>query len=254
MNLLYNNTVFKGVNFVEKKCKIEHLSKSYLINNTPQYIFRDFSMEFSCEKIVVFLGKSGCGKTTLLRMICALEDADEGDIIFQDEQGKFMEMRFGTVFQEPRLLPWRTVLENVLIHQQNPEKDFGMELIEKVKLNGFENSYPDEISGGMAARVAIARALAYRPNMLLMDEPFAALDYFTRQEMETDLIAFQQKEHIGVFFITHDLDETLLLAKEIIVLEKGKAGKKFVIDKPYPRNLADEDLVELKNTLMELLA
>ena len=239
---------------MEKVCKIENLSKSYLVSNKKQYIFQDFSMEFSCENIVVFLGKSGCGKTTLLRMICALENADEGKILFQDELGNPLEMRFGTVFQEPRLLPWRTTLENVLIHQKNPERDFGMKLLEKVKLNGFENSYPDEISGGMAARVAIARALAYRPNMLLMDEPFAALDYFTRQEMEMDLIDFQQKEHIGVFFITHDLDETLLLAKEIIVLEKGKSGKKFIIDKPYPRNLADEDLIELKNTLMELLA
>jgi len=237
-----------------KICELNHISKSYQKDGNDLHIFADFSLNLPGDEIIIFVGKSGCGKTTLLRMLCGLEEVDAGEIRFLKDDQEVQNLRFGMVFQDSRLFPWRTVLENVLIHQKVPNVTRGMELLKQMQLEGFENSYPNEISGGMAARVAIARALAFDADLLLMDEPFAALDYFTRQEMENQLIQLHLQQKVGVFFVTHDLDEAILLGEKIVVLKAGEPAECFPIELPYPRDLNDPSLQLLKKKLLELLA
>ena len=238
---------------MQKKCKISNLKKVYPLEKGENVIFDDFSLEISLEEITVFLGKSGCGKTTLIRLMADLEKSDAGKIEFFDEKGEKYQPKLGMVFQEARLLPWKSVLDNVLIHQEKKEPQKAIELLQKIGLGDFINAYPADLSGGMAARVAIARALSYEPSLLIMDEPFAALDYFTRLNMEEEVIKLVQEKKIGIVFITHDLDEALLLAKKIVVLKKGEKAQEFELKQAYPRDLFSPDLKELKEELLKML-
>ena len=199
------------------------------------------------------VGYNGCGKTTLLRLLADLEDMDAGEIDCFDEKGTKIYPKIGMVFQEPRLLPWRDVLGNVLIHQEKQEESLGLKWLAQVGLADYAHTYPDELSGGMSARVAIARALSYEPELLLMDEPFAALDYFTRAELEKETIRLSREQNLGVVFITHDLDEALLMAKKIVVLKKGEKAEEFQIDEDYPRDLTAEKMITLKKALLNIL-
>ena len=151
------------------------------------------------------------------------------------------------------MLPWRDVLGNVLIHQEKQEESLGLKWLAQVGLADYAHTYPDELSGGMSARVAIARALSYEPELLLMDEPFAALDYFTRAELEKETIRLSREQNLGVVFITHDLDEALLMAKKIVVLKKGEKAEEFQIDEDYPRDLTAEKMITLKKALLNIL-
>ena len=234
-------------------CEIKNLTKIYPLEGGENVIFADFSLEFQTDEITVFLGKSGCGKTTLLRMLAGLEKAEAGSIDFFDESGAKIYPKIGMVFQEPRLLPWRDVLGNVLIHQEKQDESLGLKWLEQVGLKNYAHTYPDELSGGMAARVAIARALSYEPELLLMDEPFAALDYFTRAELEKETIRLSHEQNLGVVFITHDLDEALLMAKKIVVLKKGENAEEFRLDEAYPRDLTTEKMLNLKKKLLNIL-
>ena len=234
-------------------CVIKNLTKIYPFESGENVIFDNFSLEFQTDEITVFLGKSGCGKTTFLRLLADLEDMDAGEIDFFDEKGAKIYPKIGMVFQEPRLLPWRDVLGNVLIHQEKQEESLGLKWLAQVGLADYAHTYPDELSGGMSARVAIARALSYEPELLLMDEPFAALDYFTRAELEKETIRLSREQNLGVVFITHDLDEALLMAKKIVVLKKGENAEEFQIDEDYHRDLTAEKMITLKKALLNIL-
>lgn len=234
-------------------CEIRGLRKVYPLDDGENVIFDNFSLNFSTEEITVFLGKSGCGKTTLLRLLAKLESADSGEIKFFAADGTPNAPKIGMVFQEARLLPWRDVLGNVLIHQDTPDEAEGLKWLKQVGLAEYAHTFPTELSGGMAARVAIARALSYEPEILLMDEPFAALDYFTRAELERETIRLANEQKLGIVFITHDLDEAILLAKKIVVLKKGEPAEEFVLTDSYPRDLTTEKLINLKKELLRIL-
>ena len=234
-------------------CSIEQMHKSYPLQNEIQHIFFDLTLDIPLEGITVLLGKSGCGKTTLLRLIAGLEQAEQGSIIFKEE-GKPYQPKIGMVFQESRLFPWMSVAENILVSRETFVPEDALPYLELVGLDARElHSKPDALSGGMAHRVAIARALAFKPDLLLMDEPFAALDYFTRMSLQQKLLEIQQKTGTAIIFVTHHVDEALLLADRILVLDKGKTPISLNISVAQPRQVEDSLLVAYKKEILDLL-
>jgi len=204
---------------------------------------RDVSLQIMPGEFVCLVGPSGCGKTTLLRLIDGLLEPDSGYISIDGHSSPTPGPQAGFVFQSFRLLPWRTVLDNVefpLEIQQldkHLRRDRAMDYVRLVGLEGFENSYPHELSGGMQQRVGLARALALEPQILLMDEPFAALDAQTREFMQMELSRIWQNLGIAVVFVTHSLDEALFLADRVVLMgpRPGHIQEVMTVHMPRPR-------------------
>ena len=198
--------------------RIEGLRKSFTIGGKTLEVLRGLDLTGDTGEITVILGRSGCGKTTLLKLLCGLEQPDGGHFSFS--QGA---ARVGVVFQEPRLMPWRNCLQNITfgLKKQETDPEKIAQLVRVVGLEGFENAYPAQLSGGMQHRVALARALACAPDLVLMDEPFAALDYFTRAAMQRELLRIHRETGMGVILVTHNIDEALLLGDRICVMSGG---------------------------------
>ena len=234
-------------------CKLNQVNKSYPLQDDIQHIFLDLTHDLPLDGITVLLGKSGCGKTTLLRLIAGLEQPDSGEITFLKNSAAY-QPKIGMVFQESRLFPWMSVAENIFVSRETFSPEEAIPYLELVGLDARDlHSKPDALSGGMAHRVAIARALAFEPDILLMDEPFAALDYFTRMSLQQKLLEIQQKTGTAIIFVTHHVDEALLLANRILVLDKGKAPIPLDISAAQPRHLEDAALVEYKKKILDLL-
>jgi NitT/TauT family transport system ATP-binding protein len=196
------------------------------------------------NEFISVIGPSGCGKSTLLKIIGGLLPPSKGDIIVFGKSASEARSKalFGFVFQNPVLLPWRTALSNVHLpleilgkNSSDPEKP--VSLLRLVGLQGFENSYPRELSGGMQQRVAIARALVFDPEILLMDEPFGALDEITRDKMNIDLLRIWSETGKTVIFVTHSIPEAIFLSQRVVVLTSRPSVMKKIIDVklPYPR-------------------
>ncbi len=228
--------------------RIRNLYKAFQVAGKHVQVFKGLELELDASRITVVLGRSGCGKTTLLRVVSGLETYDSGEICLEDG------IRLGIVFQEPRLMPWLNVRQNITFGLKKKEID-GEEidgLIAMTGLDGFERAYPSQLSGGMQQRAALARALSHDPSYILMDEPFAALDYFTRKSMQDELLRIQQKNQKGVLFVTHSIDEALTLGHRIVVLEDGRCGMQLDLeDQPYPRELLSEDMIEIKKKIIK---
>ena len=234
-------------------CRLQHVTKEYPLQKGVQRIFSDLTLDLPLEGITVLFGKSGCGKTTLLRLIAGLEQPEHGKISFIHNQ-EIIQPKIGMVFQESRLLPWFNVAENIMISKNKWSDADALPFLELVGLDARHlHSKPDALSGGMAHRIAIARALAYAPDLLLMDEPFAALDYFTRMTLQQTVIEIQQQTNTAVIFVTHNVDEALLLAKQILVLKKGETPVAFSVEEAYPRQLELPALVQRKKAILDLL-
>lgn len=186
------------------------------------------------------LGPSGCGKSTLLRVIAGLTRPTTGILEWSEENGRDL----GFVFQEPTLMPWATALANVAL----PLKLRGMgkrerearaaEALDKVGLKGFERAWPRELSGGMKMRVSLARALVVRPKLLLMDEPFAALDEITRHRLNDDLLELWKQSGVTIVFVTHSVFESVFLSQRIVVMtaRPGRVSAELAVTEPYPRS------------------
>lgn len=199
------------------------------------------------HEFLSLLGPSGCGKSTALRLIAGLAEPSTGHIRWpSDDRPTDRRPAAGFVFQEPTLMPWATVFDNVFLplrlqgstrHDARPRID---ESLGMVGLEGFESAYPRELSGGMKMRVSIARAIVTEPELLLMDEPFAALDEITRFKLNDDLLALWQDKRWTVIFVTHSVYESVYLSSRIVVMttRPGKASAELAIDAPYPRNEA----------------
>lgn len=229
---------------------VSGLCKSYALPERTLQVLSGVTLRLSSGKITVLLGKSGCGKTTLLRILAGLEKPDAGEIVIPARQ------RVGVIFQEPRLMPWLSVEENILL--ADPGKKLMQErlrqLIRLVGLCGFEKAWPRQLSGGMQQRVALARALAYEPEWLLLDEPFSALDYFTRRTMQRELLRVQQTEQKGLFLVTHHLDEALYLADEILLLREGHISQRYILpERTRDQDPAEETLPHLKERILKEL-
>ena len=229
--------------------EIEGLEKRYTLENGTLDVLRGLDLALEAGAVTVVLGRSGCGKTTLLRLVGGLEKPDAGRIRFQGS-GKA-----AYVFQEPRLMPWLTVLDNVRFglkrKEIDPETVHG--IIATVGLTGFERALPSQLSGGMQQRVALARALATRPSLILMDEPFAALDHFTRQSMQRELLHTRQATDASILFVTHAIDEALTLADRVVLLSGGVISAAFSIDLPHPRDLLCDELIRTRREITSAL-
>lgn len=224
--------------------------KRYEVSGRAIDVLRGVSMSAPAGAITVILGKSGCGKTTLLRLTGGLERPDAGEIRFS------MANRPAFVFQEPRLMPWLNTWDNAAfgLRRADIDPDDLRRIIATVGLSGFERAYPTQLSGGMQQRVALARALAYHPSFIMMDEPFAALDYFTREQMQQELLRVQCGTGASILFVTHSIDEALLLARRIAIICDGRIAAEFDIGAPtLGRNLMDDEFIALKRAIIAKL-
>ena len=187
-------------------------------------VLKDVSLTVGDGEIVALIGPSGCGKTTLLDIISGLSHPDSGTVIGGEN--------ISYMFQSARLLPWRTVYENIRLVREDVSPEEIHELIKAVGLEGFANYYPDQLSGGMAKRCALARAFHYQGTHLLMDEPFQGLDYGIRMEMIAMLLSVWKKHRQGILFVTHEIDEALTVASKIVLLRARPMTIRDVISLP----------------------
>ncbi|MEQ8710622.1 MAG: ABC transporter ATP-binding protein [Rhodospirillales bacterium] len=226
------------------KLELRNLEKSFPRGKEePIHVVKDFSLEIRNLEFLAVIGPSGCGKSTLLRLIDGLIPADRGSIFMdgRDVTGIVGGQGRGMVFQSFDLFPWRTTRENVEFGLEvrgvgaAERRERALHYIKLVGLSGFENSFPHELSGGMQQRVGFARALAIKPEILLMDEPFGALDVQTRDILQDELLNIWDKEQKTVLFVTHSIEEAIYLADRIAVITPRPAGVHRIIDVPFER-------------------
>ena len=223
----------------EPAVRVSNLHRSF---NEAGGVLNGLDLEIPPGEFVVLLGKSGCGKSTLLRALAGLDEAVEGSGLIAVPE------RVSVVFQDSRLLPWATVLDNVLfplkmmkrLTPESPKQ--AMRLIELVGLSGFERKYPRELSGGMQMRVGICRSLVHNPDILLMDEPFSALDALTREELTLELMRIWREQPKTVLFVTHSIPESVMLADRVVVLSPrpGRIAEIINVNVPRPRQFGME--------------
>lgn len=218
---------------------ISHVSMSYMKDKSIVKVLDDVSLDVREKEFISIIGPSGSGKTTLLRIIAGLvQKPSSGNITIQGESvtTAVKNREVGVVFQRPALMPWRTVLKNVLLPMEiqgairKEHVDRAREILKFMALSEFENAYPGMLSGGMQQLVGIARALVFGPRILLMDEPFGALDAMTRQKMGSELLRIWTQYKKTVFFITHDISEAVLLSDRVVVFSKRPARIKRIIN------------------------
>lgn len=240
-----------------KKLTIKNLEKKFISEkNTSVEAVKDMAFTVEDKEFLCIVGPSGCGKTTLLRMIAGLETPTDGNIKWDDSEEK--DHRIGFVFQDDALLPWRSTNDNIafgLELQNEPKEKIREKVSELVKfmnLDGFENSYPKELSGGMQKRVAIARALVIDPDLLLMDEPFVSLDAQTRNVLQRELIRVWKEKHNTIIFITHNVDEAVFLADRVLVLTPRPTAVKaeVKIELPRPRERTSNEFTKIRKEIL----
>ena len=230
--------------------EIDALEKTFQSNAGPITALHDITFDVHRREFICVIGPSGCGKSTLIRMVAGLEIPTSGEMRLDGKPIRKPGADRGMVFQNYTLFPWLTVERNVMFgpkvsgdgsHRAESE---ARQWIEMVGLSGFENHYPNQLSGGMKQRVAIARALANRPRIMLMDEPFGALDAQTRATMQNYLLQIWRNVELTVLFITHDLDEAIYLADRIVVLGRNPGHVKEIIEVPVPRPRSTEQMLD----------
>jgi sulfonate transport system ATP-binding protein len=231
---------------------LEAISRDFVVDGRHIAALCDVSLHLPAGSITSIVGRSGCGKTTLLRVLAGLEQPSAGRIRFA---GTGPSPRIGVVFQEARLLPWRTVEGNVGLGLDGLTPDQYTRRIDEalalVGLSSFRNAMPDQLSGGMAQRVAIARALVREPELMLMDEPFSALDSFTRRQLQQELIRIWQIRAPTILFVTHDIEEAVLLGQQLVVIEAGRIASLHRIDQALPRSPTDPAIVRQRQIVMD---
>jgi ABC-type nitrate/sulfonate/bicarbonate transport system ATPase subunit len=220
------------------------------------------SMNVAENDFITILGPSGCGKSTLLRIVAGLDQQSSGEVLLEGKRIAGPGADRGMVFQSYTLFPWLSVIDNVCFGlnergmARNDQLEVAQGFIKKVGLNGFERHYPRQLSGGMQQRTAIARALANRPRMLLMDEPFGALDHQTRELMQELLLSIWEAERKTVLFVTHDIDEAVFMGNRVVVMSArpGRIKLDRAVSIPHPRSYAIKttpEFVALKAELTE---
>ncbi len=234
------------------KIMAEHIDKVYTTGKSSTTAIEDVSVNIQDNDFVCIVGPSGCGKSTLLRMLAGLDFPTKGDIIIDDRHVSGPGPDRGMVFQTYTLFPWMSVEDNIKFGlkikkmQKDKQQEIADRYLEIIGLTKFAKAYPKELSGGMKQRVAIARALANQPEVLLMDEPFGALDPHTKSMMQLLMREIWEKEHPTVVFITHDIDEAVFLSNKIYVMSArpGKIIKEVNVYLSHKRNLDLKDTAE----------
>lgn len=243
-----------------EQLQIRHLTKRYTTQGTdiildhaqrPQTtrtVFEDLSLSFPIGKLSVILGRSGCGKSTLLRLLNAPDERDGGEICFPEG------WHTALLSPEPYVITWTSVLRNVALAAgagRTPEERMALaaRLLELVQLSDYADLTPTELSTGMKQRLGLARVLASQAQILLMDEPFASLDFITREELQQQLLAIQAQMNKTILLVTHQLDEALLLGQRIVVMHAQGQPRTFELDIPYPRDLRAPELLALRGEI-----
>jgi sulfonate transport system ATP-binding protein len=241
--------------------RIENVSKRFA---NGFIALDDLNLTVAQGEIVSLVGTSGCGKSTLLRIISGLEYPTVGEVFIDDEAIHSPHPKIGLIFQEPRLMPWLTVRKNVefgldtlpnVKFNRLERRDLVDRILERVSLTEFANTLPRQLSGGMAQRVAIARALITKPSILLLDEPFSALDAFIRMKLQDHLLSIWDYDRPTLILVTHDIEEALVLSDRIIVLRgnPGHIHQEFIIDLPRPRKRTDPLFQQGKEAILATL-
>lgn len=242
--------------------RIQGAAKTYASKSGPSIALLPVTTEIRAGEFISLVGPSGCGKTTLLKMCAGLIKPSAGTITFGDTGKSIAPGEFGFVFQAPALLPWRTVLSNVVLSADilGLDRAAAMErargLLATVRLAGVEEKYPRELSGGMQQRAAIARALLHDPDILFMDEPFGALDAMTREDLNMELQRISRKQHKTILFVTHDIEEAVLLSDRVLALSSGpgRLVETVNIALPYPRSMAVKGDPEFRQAVAKIRA
>jgi NitT/TauT family transport system ATP-binding protein len=240
------------------KVRIEGVSQAF---DQAQLVLDRIDLDIAEGSLTCLLGPSGCGKTTLLNMVAGFVRPSRGRVIVDGVEVTGPSADRGIVFQDYALFPWRTAVENVefgpKIRQLSKKecRDIAMHYLAMVRLEAHADKLPRQLSGGMKQRVAIARALANRPSVLLMDEPFGALDAQTRETLQEEMLRIRQLERNTVLFVTHSISESLYLADRIVVMatRPGAVKQIFDIDLPYPRDRLNRAVVDLEHQIKQLV-
>ena len=205
-------------------------------------VLDDFNLDIYEGEFITLLGQSGCGKTTFLNLLAGLDKNDGGEILVDSQPLQEHGFNSGFVFQSYALLPWRTVIKNLEVGleirkvKKKERREIARHYLDLVGLRSFENQYPHQLSGGMKQRVAIARVLAYKPELLLMDEPFAALDAQTRESLQLELLRIWEADKKTIVFVTHSIDEAILLSDRVAFMSAGRIKEIIDINLPRPRS------------------
>ncbi|MDG0792633.1 ABC transporter ATP-binding protein [Cohnella ginsengisoli] len=254
-----------SIRHVHKAFGIQRGSKQLKAENQPVYALQDINLEVRQGEFMVIVGPSGCGKSTLLDLLAGLTKPGSGQILLDGKAISGPNLDRGIVFQQYALFPWKTAIANVEFGLEakgvgrKERRETAQRFIDLVGLGGFEHRYPHELSGGMKQRIAIARSLAYDPEVLLMDEPFAALDAQTRETLQSELLRIWEATGKTIIFITHGIEEAVYLGQRVAIMTSRPGRIKRVIDIPFESRRSEEDLrsnpdfVKLRHEIWELL-
>ena len=241
---------------------IKNVSKSFITKDKDFMALKDVNLHVDDGELICLLGPSGCGKTTLLRMVAGLEEPDEGEIYDRGELVKGPSKERGFIFQQYSLFPWLNVLDNVMFglnlsgeHSKEENLAAAERYLERVGLADFKYSYPHELSGGMKQRVAIIRSLLNHTPVLLMDEPFSAVDMLNRHTLQEQLIGVWKRFETTILFVTHDVDEAVYLADKIVIMDKRPGRIKDVVEVPLerPRQRESREFLDFQDEVEKLL-
>ncbi len=242
---------------LENKISLNHVSKTFYSKDRTVEVLKDISFDVRENEFLVLLGPGQCGKTVLLNIMSDIETKSGGEITFRDGHPKMGDL--GVVFQKYALFPWKTVMGNVEMSQKLKGVDKAtrqkraQEYINLVGLQGFEKALPKQLSGGMKQRVGIARAYASESDIMLMDEPFGALDAQTRYQMEDEIIKIWEKNKRTIVFVTNNVEEAIYLGDRILLLASRPSyiKEEYIVDLPRPRSYTDKEFLKLRNTIVE---
>lgn len=243
------------------KISARHITKVFTGEHGEVTALTDLNVEVKDKEFIAIVGPSGCGKSTFLHMIAGFESQTEGELLLNGKPIAGPGMDRGYVFQNSTLFPWKTVIKNVSFGLEiqgmssHEARDIALRFIDLVGLSGFEDAYPHTLSGGMKQRAEIARVLAYNPEVLLMDEPFGALDAQTRKVMQAELEKIWEKDKKTVIFVTHSVLEAVYLADRIYVMTARPGMIKDVVEVnlPRPRDFTDDEFLHIRNRILKSL-
>ena len=244
---------------LETKLKVSNISKTFFNKKDYFTAIEDVSFDVRDGEFLVILGPGRCGKTVLLNIIAGLVEKTSGSVIYDGKEINGVDPEMGMVFQKTALMPFKTVMENVELGlkfsgmDKKKRREICQIYIDLVGLQGFENSYPNALSGGMKQRVGIARAYANNPKLLIMDEPFGALDAQTRYSMQNEVLRIWEQEKRTVIYVTNNIEEAIYLGTRIVLLSKCPASVKaeYTIDLPRPRDMVSDEFMNLRTKISE---